>query len=301
MKKTETIQTQSRHERRASSTALYAAIHRYVASREPDPRFRGPDHLAGLFLPARARFFLRFAFIHRRIRRKIPGVYEYLCARTMFFDGLFKEALADDIPQIVFLGAGYDTRALRFAGAIQGTRIIELDAPAIQGEKKRLLQKHGMQLPPGLKFAAMDFTSQDLGQALAGAGYDKSQKTLFIWEGVIYYLPGEAVKATLAFARDQSGPGSLVAFDYFYKSAIEGASGLYGAKQAAASAGRVGEPFLFGIAENGIQDFAAQNSLRVWCHYTPEEMEQSYLRADDGSLYGKMFGFACHACLRAQS
>lgn len=301
MNKRENMQTQASHDKRASRTALYAAMHRYVANREPDPRFRGPDHLAELFLPARARFFLRFDFIHRRVRRKIPGVYEYVCARTMFFDGLFKEALADDIPQIVLLGAGYDTRALRFAGDIQGTRIIELDALAIQAEKKRLLQERGVELPPGLTFAPINFASQDLGQELAKAGYDKSQKTLFIWEGVIYYLPEEAVKATLAFIRHESGPGSLVAFDYFYQAAIEGSSDHYGARQAAASAKKVGEPFLFGIAENGIQEFAEGCGFQVWCHYTPEEMEQAYLRAADGSLSGKMFGFAGHACLVAEA
>jgi methyltransferase (TIGR00027 family) len=227
-------------DRRASRTAMYAAAHRYVANREADSRFRGPDHLAGLFLPPRVKYFLRFDFIHRRIRRKIPGVYEYVCARTMFFDGMFREALADDIPQIVFLGAGYDTRALRFMDAIQGTRIIELDAPAIQAHKKELLQKQGMQLPPQLSFAPIDFAAQDLGQALAKAGYDASQKTLFIWEGVIYYLTEEAIKKTLAFIRNNSGPGSYVAFDYFYKSAVEGNSDLYGAKQATASAKRGG-------------------------------------------------------------
>jgi methyltransferase (TIGR00027 family) len=299
MSSSQTQSAQSRHDRRASSTALYAAMHRYVANREPDARFRGPDYLAELFLPARARFFLRFDFIHRRVRRKIPGVYEYVCARTMFFDGLFKEALADDIPQIVLLGAGYDTRALRFAGDIQSTRIIELDAPAIQAHKKKILQERGVELPPGLRFAPINFASQDLGHALAKAGYEKSQKTLFIWEGVIYYLPEDAVKSTLAFVRRESGPGSLVAFDYFYKSAIQGSSDYYGARQAVASAKRVGEPFLFGIAENGIRDFAERNGFQVWCHYTPEEMEQDYLRAGDGALYGKMFGFAGHACLRA--
>lgn len=289
------------HDRRASRTAMYAAAHRYVANREADARFRGPDNLAGLFLPPRVKYFLRFDFIHRRIRRKIPGVYEYVCARTMFFDGLFKEALADGIGQIVLLGAGYDTRALRFADAINGTRIIELDAPAIQAHKKEILQKQGIQLPPQLSFAPIDFTSQELGQALAKADYDASQKTLFIWEGVIYYLTEEAVKKTLAFIRHNSGPGSYVAFDYFYKSAIEGNSDLYGAKQAVASANRVGEPFLFGIACNGFQEFAEANGFQVWCHFTPEEMEEAYLRAEDGAFFGRMFGFACHACLRVKA
>jgi len=294
-------QTLAGHDKRASRTAVYAAVHRYVASREADPRFRGPDHLAGMFLPPLGRLFLRFPFMHRRIRRKIHGVYEYVTARTMFFDGLFKEALADDIPQIVFLGAGYDTRALRFADSIRHTKIIELDAPKIQAHKKKILQKQGIQPPPQLSFAPIDFARQSLEQALAQAGYEKSFKTLFIWEGVVYYLPEQAVKDTLAFIRNNAGPGSYVAFDYFYKSAVEGESELYGAKQATASAESVGEPFQFGIAENGFQNFAAENGFHVWSHYTPEEFEQAYLRAEDGAFFGKMFGFACHACLRVKT
>lgn len=296
----ETNEPRPARDRRASRTAMYAGAHRYAANREADPRFRGPDYLAGLFLSPAARFLLSFDFVLGRVRRKNPGVYEYVCARTRYFDGLFKEALTDDIPQIVFLGAGYDTRALRFAEAIQDTRIIELDAPAIQAQKKKILQKQGIKLPPQLSFAPIDFASQDLGQALAGAGYDKTRKTLFIWEGVIYYLPEEAVKKTLAFIRGNSGPGSYVAFDYFYKSAIEGTSDLYGAKQVTASAKRVGEPFLFGIPENGFQDFAEANGFQVWSHFTPAEMEQAYLRDDDGAFFGKMFGFACHASLRVK-
>lgn len=297
MSNTEKDQTKAGRDKRASRTAIYAAVHRYVASREADPRFRGPDHLAGLFLPARARFLLRFAFIHRRIRRKIPGVYEYVCARTRLFDELFQLALDDGVPQIVFLGAGYDTRALRFADSIQSTRIIELDAPAIQAHKKKIMQKRRIQPLPQLSLASIDFASQSLGQALAKAGYDPALRTFFIWEGVIYYLPETAVKSTLAFIRDSSGPGSRVVFDYFYKSAIEGTSDHHGAKEATASAQRVGEPFRFGIEENGIQAFAAENGYQVWSHYTPEELEQAYLRADDGAFFGNMFGFACHACL----
>jgi methyltransferase (TIGR00027 family) len=288
-------------DKRASRTAMYAAIHRYVAAREPDPRFQGPDDMARFFLPGRVRFFLQFPPVHRRLIKKIPGVYQYVSARTRYFDELFLKALTDDIPQIVFLGAGYDTRALRFAGSIQQTRIIELDAPAVQAEKMKFMRKHGIQPPPQLRFAPIDFAGQNLDQALAAAGYDKTQKTFFIWEGVIYYLSEEAVKATLAFIRINSGQGSYVAFDYFYKAALEGRSDLYGAREAVASARNVGEPFRFGIAEGGMADFATENGFQVLSHHTPEEFEQTYLRAPDGGFFGKMFGFAGHACLGAKA
>jgi O-methyltransferase involved in polyketide biosynthesis len=36
-----------------------------------------------------------------------------MLARTVFFDNVFIDALNQNLPQIVLLGAGYDTRAYR--------------------------------------------------------------------------------------------------------------------------------------------------------------------------------------------
>jgi len=62
---------------------------------------------------------MRFKFIRENIKNKIhklaPGICEYVLARTAFFDKVFKDALNNKIPQIVLLGAGYDTRPYRFA------------------------------------------------------------------------------------------------------------------------------------------------------------------------------------------
>ena len=51
----------------------------------------------------------------------------FMTARAAFFDKKFKQALEADIPQIILLGAGYDSRAYRFADLIHGTRVFELD------------------------------------------------------------------------------------------------------------------------------------------------------------------------------
>jgi O-methyltransferase involved in polyketide biosynthesis len=52
-------------DQRASRTAMMAATHRFLASKEEQPHFRGPDHLAALFLAPKAKFFLAFAWMHR--------------------------------------------------------------------------------------------------------------------------------------------------------------------------------------------------------------------------------------------
>ena len=283
--------TPSGTKHKASPTASFAAIHRYMATKEKNPHFRGPDSLAQFFLPAWGRFLLKFPFIHGRMRRRVPGVYEYVTVRTRFFDSLFQRALEENIPQIVLLGAGYDTRALRFSRLIRQTEIFELDAPAVQERKKAAIAKHGLPRPEQLSFVPITFGRQDLGQTLFQAGYDRSGRTLFLWEGVTYYLDEATVRRTLAFIRDNSGPGSSVAFDYFLASVVRGESTVWGARQARESVADHDEPFVFGIDEGELYPFLAESGFQVLSQPTVRELEKSYLTDQSGAVMGRMFEF----------
>ena len=298
MKELSEEKKQSSIEQRASRTAMMAAIHRFMASKEENPNFQGPDDLAKLFLPPKAKFFLSFSFIRRSIRKKlhkkVPGTYEYVTARTKHFDNLFKHALEENIPQIIFLGAGYDTRAIRFKDSIQRTNIFELDAPTTQQHKKELLQKHNISIPLQVSFVPINFSKENMDDVLSKGVYDTSQKCFFIWEGVTMYLPEEAIKETLAFIKNNSGRGSTVAFDYFCKSFVEGKCDYYGAKELFESVSKTGEPYQFGIEEGKIESFLSENGFDVLSHYTPDEFEKTYLYDDNGEYFGKMYGFACH-------
>src|SRR5512139_131701 len=91
-------------------TALFTALRRTIAHKEYNNEKFGPDYLAEIFLPAYYRFFLKFKKVRENTKNKLaafmPGLNEYIIARTAFFDGLFRDALKDQIPQIVVLGAG---------------------------------------------------------------------------------------------------------------------------------------------------------------------------------------------------
>ncbi len=295
---------QSSIAQKASRTAMMAAIHRFMASKEEHPNFQGPDNLAKLFLPPKARFFLSFSFIRRSIRKKlhkkVPGTYEYVTARTKHFDNIFKHALEENIPQIIFLGSGYDTRAIRFKDSIQRTNIFELDAPTTQQHKKKLLRKHNISIPLQVSFLPINFMKKNMANVLSSAGYDTSQKSFFIWEGVTMYLPEEAIKETLAFIKNNSGCGSTVAFDYFYKSFVEGKYYYYGAKELIESVSKTGEPYQFGIEKGKIESFLSENGFDVLSHYTPDEFEKTYLYDNNGEFFGKMYGFACNVYARVK-
>lgn len=291
-------------EQRASRTAMMAAIYRFLASKEEHPNFQGPDNLAKLFLPPKAKFFLSFSLIRRYIRQKlhkrVPGSYEYITARTKYLDKLFKQALEENIPQIIFLGAGYDTRAIRFKDSIQQTRMFELDVPTTQQHKQKLLQKHNISIPLQVSFVPINFSKESLNKVLSKVGYDSTQKSFFIWEGVTMYLPEEAIQETLAFIKNHSGRGSTVVFDYFDKYFVEGKCDSYGAKELLESVSKTGEPYQFGIEDGKIDSFLSENGFEILSHYTPNEFETTYLSGDNGESFGKMYGFAYQAYARAK-
>lgn len=287
---------------RASHTALIAAIYRYLASKERRPGFTGPDHMAYMFLPLKARFFLSIAFFRNLFKKKLgensPGSYEYVSARTRFFDDLFVPALKTQIPQIVILGAGYDTRAIRFQELLNGTRIFELDAPTTQSEKLKLLGKSKTPIPDNLHFVPIDFERDDLKQILFRAGYDPTARCMFLWEGVTMYITEEAVNRTLSFVRYNSGPGSSIAFDYIYNSVIEGKCSYYGAEEISEIVKKGGEAFSFGIKEGGIEEFLESKGYIPIALYSPKLLEAKYLYGEKGEFFGNIYGFACNVHAR---
>jgi O-methyltransferase involved in polyketide biosynthesis len=110
-------------ERKGSSTAGYTCFSRACATREKDERFRGPDDLAEIFLPPIPQILFNVPFLRKWCMRKMfpTGIHEYILARTYLFDEAFVDALDRGFSQVVLLGAGMDTRALRFQDRNSGT------------------------------------------------------------------------------------------------------------------------------------------------------------------------------------
>ena len=146
--------------------------------------------------------------------------------------------------------------------------------------------------PKQLHFVPINFNKEDLSEVLINAGFKKNQKTLFIWEGVTEYLTPEAVDSTLDFISKNSS-GSTVAFNYIYKSVIDGTCEYYGAKEIVKAVTKSEEPYQFGIEEGKIEQFLNERGFETVSHYTAEDLEKKYLTTDDGSLFGRISGYVC--------
>jgi len=238
---------------------------------------------------------LDFVLLRKLLMRIMfpPGIYEYVYARTKVIDAVFLHALEDSFDQIVLLGAGFDTRALRFADHNHGTKIFELDVPTTQIPKLDIYHKKKLTLPPEVTFIPIDFDSQDIFTILSTAGYKDGGKTLFLWEGVCMYLTDRAVGDILDFVRSHAAPGSQIIFDYVYASVLRRENRYYGEQGIFETVARTGESWTFGLEEGQIEPFLTAHGFEMLEHYTPLELEQHYLTAANGTLHGRVNGTHC--------
>jgi len=250
--------------------------------------------MAEVFLPLGARVVLNVPFLRKLFMRKVapPGIYEYVLARTKLLDEIFINALENHFSQVVLLGAGFDTRALRFSSRNKGTKIFELDIPTTQQPKIDILSRKKVLLLKELFFVPIDFNKQSLSDVLFSAGYAERQKSLFLWEGVTMYLTPDAVDSTLGFIRNSAAEGSIVAFDYIYASVLRRENRFYGEKEIFETVSRAGEGWTFGIEEGAIERFLSERGFKMISHHTPSALEQTYLTAG-GIRFGRINGTHC--------
>lgn len=165
-------------------------------------RILGPH--AGARIRARARRFAAARALHLRA---------FLVARSRLAEEALAAARARGVRQYVILGAGLDTFAYRNAAPPAALAVFEVDHPATQQWKRRLLASADIAVPPALRFVAVDFERDSLGAALQAAGLSSQAPTWFTWLGVSMYLTPEAVSETLGYIAGLA-PGSGVVFDY---------------------------------------------------------------------------------------
>lgn len=283
-------------EKKASRTAAYTCLSRACANREKDARFRGPDNMAEVFLPFFAKqIILNVLCVRKFFMKKMapPGIFEYVLVRTKRIDEVFCKALGENFTQVVLLGAGFDTRPMRFSKKNGGTKIYELDAPTTQQAKIALLKKKGITLPEELVFVPIDFNKEKISEVLSKAGFEEKGKALFVWEGVTMYLTADAVDSTFDFIRKSSSEGSMVVFDYVYRSVLRGENKYYGEREIVKTVSRAGERWTFGIEEGEIEDFLSKRGLRLVSHDTAPDLEKRYLTPDDGICVVRVNGTHC--------
>ncbi|MCT7362002.1 class I SAM-dependent methyltransferase [Mycolicibacterium llatzerense] len=132
-------------------------------------------------------------------------------SRTKYFDTYFQSAAAAGVRQIVLLAAGLDSRAYRLDWPA-GTTIYELDQPQVLEFKREVLAGIGDEPKAERREIAVDLRD-DWQTALTDAGFDPTQPSAWIAEGLLIYLPATAQGQLFAGIDALAAPGSWVAVE----------------------------------------------------------------------------------------
>jgi methyltransferase (TIGR00027 family) len=263
-----------------SVTAEGTLVFRAVEARKPTDHRICNDSIAHHFLTPRSTVIGR-TWIPEPIARwfynhGFPGLQGYIVGRTKYVDDHLQQCLETGLDQVVVLGAGYDSRAYRIEQLKTDTKVFEVDHPATQRAKQGKLEDIFGSLPEHVVYVPIDFMKESLADRLLAHGYEPASKTLFIWEGVTYYITSEAVNQTLDFVANHSGQGSSIIFDYTYPSVIEGTCPRREAKLWRKTVIPRGETLLFGIDEGTIETFLCQRGFQNVINVTHTSLRSDY-------------------------
>lgn len=238
-------------EQRASKTAQGVALLRAIESTRPPEKRLIYDPYAHSMVNS-----VNLAFSKAWVKAGLydlswKGAYEYVIARERYIDDMLKQALQDGFKQVVILGAGFDMRAFRIQG-MEDVVVFEVDHPATQAAKRENLRKLFDPIRENIRFVSIDFNKQTLEERLIASGYDESERTFFIWQGVTMYLTPQGVDATLGFIAEHSKTGSRVVFDYFTSTLMHRSLNI---KCARIFLNMIGESLDFSIEDGQLEPF----------------------------------------------
>jgi methyltransferase (TIGR00027 family) len=193
-----------------ASTAHWIAAVRARETRRPDRLFADPfaDELAGE----------RGVAMMNRSERVGGGENRFIPVRVRWFDDAILAEVSTGVRQVVLLGAGFDTRPYRL-DLPPDLDWYELDRPEILAGKESVLagsaprcRRHGV---------VADLGEGWIDPLLAG-GFDPARRTVWVAEGLFFYLTEPSIRALLRRAAGSSAAGSAVLADVIGTAGLDG-------------------------------------------------------------------------------
>lgn len=288
-----------------SKTAIWVAAARAIGAREADPAVRNPDSLAEKFLGDPAQLEVDHPVVDALGKSyqtsmqeiEVASMVRAMTERTWFIDQALERAVARGITQCLIIGAGFDSRAYRFAELLAGVRVFEMDRPETSAFKRSRVAAVLGGPPANLVYVEADLEHETIADALTRHGYDSAQPTFVIMEGVSMYVEEEPLRATFRFLAGHA-PGSSIVFDFATRAMIDGLRAVDLEKvppNARVPLEKLfniirNEPWVFGIPLDTENEFLAGLGLELHEMVTigSEAAVKRYLTRADGTTMGSV-------------
>ncbi|MFI1224757.1 MULTISPECIES: SAM-dependent methyltransferase [unclassified Streptomyces] len=141
----------------------------------------------------------------------------YFGLRTRVLDDFLLRQASAGVRQVVLLGAGLDTRALRLEWP-PGCTVFEIDQEEVLAFKAGVLDSPatGGGLSTGAQAVRVAIAADlrlDWGAVLVRAGFDPAAPTAWLAEGLLLYLPGAAERRLIDTVDRLSAAGSSLGYE----------------------------------------------------------------------------------------
>ncbi|MBW8010422.1 MAG: hypothetical protein FVQ83_04155 [Chloroflexi bacterium] len=149
-----------------------------------------------------------------QLAKKIDNVYEeYNLARYKFTTSRLR-VLSKNYQQMLFLGSGFDCRAVWLDVFKNGkTAVFEIDESTKLQQKQEQLTLHKISLPEWNHYIPSNLENNKIPELLFTEGLRHNQPLLVLAEGLFFFVPTDVVKKVLNPKWLGLASGSLVIFD----------------------------------------------------------------------------------------
>jgi methyltransferase (TIGR00027 family) len=152
-------------------------------------------------------------YLYKSLDWMLPGMYLGLAYRKAFFERQVRAAIESGVTQVLVLGAGYDTLGWRLAPEFSSVHFYEIDHPATACFKAKGIEAMGQR--ENLHLIQADLGKLKLIDVLNTIdSWNPAEKTVILAEGLLMYLPKDAVRDLFVQCNTITGTGSRIAFDY---------------------------------------------------------------------------------------
>jgi methyltransferase (TIGR00027 family) len=283
-----------RIESNTSRTAEFTCLVRAMSYLEDRPQYKSNDWVAGVVMNSLIKQLIRWRWIRRHFEGP-AGMYEYVICRTKVIDECVLLAARKNITQIVILGAGFDSRGIRFADQVGGARFFEMDVPVTQNAKIARYREMKIHSPEDLIYIPIDFDHESIPDKLSTHGFEKDVRSLFILEGLTMYLQPQSIAELFSTISDLAGEGSEIVFDFIHASVVRGENRYTGERELVNSVSGQSERFCFGIEKGGLPQFLAGFDFDLVEVLAAEDLRDRFFRDDSGKPVAEVNGTHCIA------
>lgn len=198
-----------------------------------------------------------------------PGLGTSMVYRRPWVEKNARAGLAAGATQLVIIGAGCDSLAMRLAADGLTPAVFEIDRPEVIAFRDEICAGIDMDLAH-VRRVGVDFDLESFEGPLLAQGYDTGARTVFVAEGVIEYLDHAEVEALFRFAAKEAASKSRFVFT-FTDQRVSTNSENAGFVQSLIDQG---EPFRFDLTPEAFDDFLSERGLRRVELMTPQDIER---------------------------